>query len=1282
MIKFIIKSAPVFLLAVPAAPAAEIASPVTTSATVTLAHNETITTREIKVADGATLTILRTGSGGSLFPSLGTGTLAIGPVSEGGTGRVVFKDIYRNSAGGSILGITTDATVLVTGADFIGNSGGAGTAGVSGVFQINAGDAAITMRDVLFEDNFSYGNTGVSRVQNGTVLISGGTFLGNYALNAQIGVFGIQAATGRLTLDNVLFEANRAKTTSGVLDIGAFAYSATFTNVVFKDNWAGTLGGAIRAGHIGGELVFKMTAAGGTASRWSGNRAGLDGVTTAAVTANTAPVARAEAGGFYYAAGGGGARFDIDAGVSLAIGDPAASDKNSDSFASAATAGGTAAKIIKTGGGDLILNADNSYWRGSTEVSGGRLLLGNDGALLGSSTITVATAAAFGGLGKAANADAAGAANVMVSNGAALQVGVSDAEAGTFSIDGRLALDNATISYVASASGTSSRFDHNGVIIETGGTNILNMQAFASGTYNLGAITLYNTLIANGADTLRFAANGDITISDDARQGAKLISDASDFLVSVWTSQASRMKWTGPATGGAWNNSDNNWQGVNDPGVVKFASGDLVEFQADAAARSIDLASPVFVTGMLVDGDSSIAFTGAGGITASKYTSGDAEADVVASGSGQLVKRGSGALVFNNGANVFNGGVYIHGGAIEIQRGDQLQTGAAAVMFRETGTLRVSGSTQITNNIIIDPGKSAVLAAGGGVVTLSGSVSGPGTLVKDGAHALILQTANTHGATELRGGSLLVRHDQSLGTGALGVTGTSTLLGISAGNTIGNNINLNGNTLRVYNATSGGNPPGAVLSGAIAGGSLAVFGIDGPDTGPLLVAGANSLSAFRVMQHAKATAGHPGALGGATSAVSVEGGGSLTIGQPNTLAQSMRVYDGGKISFRNATASVPLLKLSGDLTFDEGSIVDLGAAPSGSIWLVDAASVTSNAFFEAGDAEISVTTDNGDLRVTKVNPATHAGKDVAAAFDAMTATTGAVYSRLGESFLMPIMGRRPGDPGRNFWIKGVGSFSDYDSAPGRVGFAGHTYGGMAGYDKLISSRLVVGGYIGYNYNSIKTDNHAETEAEMPYAGVYGAVKFGQLYFAADLMAGSIDADTSRFEQTGYAKGNYNAGVLGGGAEIGFVINPWKNGAIKPAFSVTYMGLDYKDQGENGPGAVLVDDFSADRWDSFMSVRVSQGFTLGRNLPAVIDFLFGWRAVLQADPAVITAQLSNNLGDKVRIGSTGEYRQAGCVAGLGLRFVLGARSTLAFAYDYENGQDHDRHSANASIRWNW
>jgi autotransporter-associated beta strand protein len=1287
MTKFIIKAASALFLAGLTAPAAEIDSPVTITSTVTFAGGDTISTRDIKIADGATLTILRSGSGAAtLFPSLGTGTLSIGPLTDGGAGRIVFRDIYRAGTNGSIFYISTDATVNIAGADFIGNYSGQPTpAGVSGVFGLNAAPAKVTFTDVLFQDNFCYGNTGVVRIAAGTLTVNGGTFAGNYSPNNQTGAIGITTAGANVILNNVLLDSNRAKTTGGAIEIGGIAHTGTWTNVIFKNNWAGTLGGAIRAAHTGGELVFKMTAAGGTNYyNYIGNIAAGSGsaaVTAAAVADNTAPAAEAAAGGFYYASGAGALRFDIDAGVTLVIGDPAAADKNIDSIAGAATAGGIAAKIIKTGGGDLILNADNSNWRGSVEITNGRLLLGNNAALLGAAAITGTGASAFGGLGTVANAGAPGAANVSISDGASLQVGVAGAGDGTLAIDGTLALANAAITYVPAGTGVSSKLARAGVTFAISGTNIINMQGFATGIYSIGAAALYNDLSINGTGTLLFAANGDITLSPDARQGAKLINDADDFLVGVWTARAARIKYNGPDTGAAWNNSDNHWAGLNDAGIVKFASGDLVEFQAGAQNRALDIIAPVAVAGLLVAGDRDTVFNGAGGITATQYATGDAETDVIAGGGGRLIKQGAGALVLNNGANVFNGGVYINAGAVEIARGDQLQTGAAPVVFAGAATLRVTGSATISSNINIVTGVAAVVdtAGAGGFAAFAGPVAGAGTLVKDGAGVLVLDAANTHAAIALRAGTLLARHDSALGAGALSVTGAGAARGVRGGVTVSNNMNLNGNTLRVYNALAGaGEIPAAVLAGAVSGGSLEVFrAVSG---GPVLLSGANMLNALAIKSGANVTAGAAGARGGATSAVSVESGGAVVINQFNTQAASVRVFGGGTISFRDAGAAAPLLKIGGDFILDEGSVVDLGGAPSGTVWLADAASIINNATIEAGGAEISIGTGGGDLRVTKINPAIYAGKDVASAFDAMTATAGAVHARVAGGFFMPVAGA---GAERDFWARGIGGFSDYKASPGRAGFDGRTVGGVAGYDRTFSNRLLAGGYVGFNYNSIKTDNRTETRAGMPFAGVYGAAKFGRLHFTADFMAGTLDADTSRFEQTGYARGNYNAVLLGAGAGAGFVINPWKDGAIKPALSIYYMGLDYKEQSENGPGAVLVDDFHAARWDGFMRVLVSQNFTLARRLPGAVDFTLGWRTTLRAAGADVTAQLSNNYGDKVHIGAADDYKQrAACVAGLALRLALGKQAALGLAADYESGRDHHRLTLAATLRRNW
>jgi len=112
--------------------------------------------------------------------------------------------------------------------------------------------------------------------------------------------------------------------------------------------------------------------------------------------------------------------------------------------------------------------------------------------------------------------------------------------------------------------------------------------------------------------------------------------------------------------------------------------------------------------------------------------------------------------------------------------------------------LRVTGSSASTSDraFVIEKDRAVIENAGSGLVTLSGSISGAGTVVFDGAGPLTLSgirsgtggltksgagfltltAANNYsGATSVEGGTLAVAAGGALGTGALTLSGSSTL---------------------------------------------------------------------------------------------------------------------------------------------------------------------------------------------------------------------------------------------------------------------------------------------------------------------------------------------------------------------------------------------------------------------------------------------------------------------------------------------------------------------------
>ncbi len=122
---------------------------------------------------------------------------------------------------------------------------------------------------------------------------------------------------------------------------------------------------------------------------------------------------------------------------------------------------------------------------------------------------------------------------------------------------------------------------------------------------------------------------------------------------------------------------------------------------------------------------------------------GEGELENTLSGSGSLVKTGTGELTLS-GDNSYSGGTTIIGGTLTADHADSLGTGAVA--------------------------NSGVLQVGEG--ELENTLSGSGSLVKTGTGELTLSGDNTYsGGTTITGGTLMADHADSLGTGAIANSG-------------------------------------------------------------------------------------------------------------------------------------------------------------------------------------------------------------------------------------------------------------------------------------------------------------------------------------------------------------------------------------------------------------------------------------------------------------------------------------------------------------------------------
>lgn len=1269
---------------------AQATAEVITSSTSIIVEGDTLPAKQIasgttiyEIADGAVLSFTRTGTyagSGGVVNVGAAATLIIKPKDS--TGQVLFEGGSALTHAGAILldANNSYSCLEITNGIFRDNRGGnTPNSGVGGAITNTRATHIIRLTNVLFDSNRSYGNTGAMRV-TGTLIMNSGTFINNFAAGDHTGAVHMNG-TPNLTFTDVAFIENRAKSYGGALSAGNG--SAVLNNVIFKDNWAGTQGGAVRGGQTTGLLLFSFTESNGTNSyEYAGNFAsGTTGVVDTgnldSQVINNAPVFTplAKGGGFYYAASTGTAQFNVAQGVKFTVGDADAVNRAYDTIASATNT----ANLAKWGTGDMILNADNRYFSGTTTVYAGRLLLGNENAMLGG-IINITQGASFGGSGTATTmintGDVAMPAQVNVLAGGILQVGLESRATSHLSIDGVLNLSDSIISYVAFGGTHAATLQATTIVAN--GVNTINMQSFKSGTYTLGNIA--DELYAGGADKVQFAVNGAIAAAG-GRHTVVRVGTGDGLQVSLTVDKSRAVKWTGQS-GSDWNTADNNWESLNNAAIRQYAGGDLVYFPGSASGDiTVNMTSDSPLVGLEISGNNNITFTGFGGIKGNPYNTDDEAEAAVTAGTGKLTKYGKGTIIFENGNNEFRGGIdIVDGGAIQFSNGQQIQTSSAPISFIESATLCAMGDSVLGNNIAINAQKLATVEVMAEATTqINGVISGA-SLEKAGDGTLVLAGANTHESTVLKSGGLRIANGGALGSGTLTVAGASTFVEINGGVNLANAINHGSNQLNLAAKGTGR----VMVSGNITGSApMHLSGTNG-----FTLSGNNSFPALVVTANTQITAASANALGGSNSSVSLQEGAMLTLGSMQVNAKDLMI-NGGTLAFTNFALGVPLLKLNGTLALENESVIAITAKiPSGGYTLVEAQAISGEQGFDyilntgSNTAyQYKTTFDNGALRIDAIKEDVNPSKDIVSMYNTLAAMENAVYGRVSESFINPLFSDIEIGQSGNAWVKLIGTFADYKGDETKIGFSDSTYGIVAGYDHPLGERFLIGGYAGYVVPRIMTEVSSESTGKSIHAGVYGSMKLGRFYLTADAMAGSAAIDTNRQEGTGVAKGSYRATAYGASAEAGYVLFSWDQGSIRPTAALHYMDFKYYEQYEVGPGAMYLDNFRASQLQGLVSMQTTYGFETAWNQPGLFDINVGWRANLNDKTPLLSGAYAYDLTNKFHL-ETDQYVENALVIGLGLRVAISKHIETGLLYDFEVSKGYDRHTVTANFRYSW
>ncbi|MBR5709878.1 MAG: autotransporter-associated beta strand repeat-containing protein [Thermoguttaceae bacterium] len=395
--------------------------------------------------------------------------------------------------------------------------------------------------------------------------------------------------------------------------------------------------------------------------------------------------------------------------------------------------------FTKTGAGTLKLTAGNTY-TGATNVSEGTFIISNSGTLA-SSDVTVASGATFidGSNSITSNISLEGGTLTIgeTSSTARIAIGNLTLNSGVVNFDFNdatidLNFDNLSASAAALMTGsinlTFNNNDENAWLNNSSDSGYVLINSSAMGA-DLESIQL----LVNSAET----SNWYLTVADNnlvlkKQDGSTPVDPpVTDPYYYANTEDISAAKWT--------------IDGVNKKGV-KFLEG----------ANAATFVNPVELnTNSLFDIGADRNLIVSGNVT----------------GVGGLNKTGAGTLTLS-GNNTYSGATNISDGVLFFETADSFGTGN--VNFAGTSTLKIGAPVTFAKNMSIQSDVKGTIDTNGSDMTISGVISGAGSLEKTGNGSLTLSKGNTFtGDMDITGGTVVMNYNAKTGN----TTDTATALG-------------------------------------------------------------------------------------------------------------------------------------------------------------------------------------------------------------------------------------------------------------------------------------------------------------------------------------------------------------------------------------------------------------------------------------------------------------------------------------------------------------------------
>lgn len=538
--------------------------------------------------------------------------------------------------------------------------------------------------------------------------------------------------------------------------------------------------------------------------------------------------------------------------------------------------------LTKSGSGTLLLSGANTY-TGGTTVSAGTLNV--TGSL--SRGATVADGGTLKGTGSVAN-------TVTVADGGTLAGG----QGAGLTVGGLVLASGSSLDVTLGATTAGGVFTVNGDLTLDGTLNVTKATDFGAGVY--GIISYTGTLTDNGLTVASLGSGFGGMVQTSQEGEVNLVVEGADATIQFWNGSTTMATGSVAGGDGTWTAGEaTNWTSAG--GVIPQASnGGFAVFQGTAGTVTIDdtdgsvsATGMQFVTsGYTLTGDAlTLIGTGSAAIRVGDGT--DAGATTIAtinsvlSGTAGLDKTDLGTLVLS-AINTYSGGTTISAGTLRI--------GADSALGDSSGTLTIATGTLATTATFTSAravsltGDATIDTADATSLTLSGAISGAGSLTKSGTGTLIISgDAGLVGTITIEAGTL------QIGDG--GTTGT-----------ISGDI-VNNGTL-VFNRSDAYTVAGTITGSGtltLSGGGTASF------TSALLadmtLEDATAVLAEDSVTTAAFTVGEGGVLGGTASI------GGLIVNAGGTVAPG---YSPG------------ILTVTGPVTFNAGSVYAVDVTPDGS----------------------------------------------------------------------------------------------------------------------------------------------------------------------------------------------------------------------------------------------------------------------------------------------------------------------------------------------------------------